>query len=71
MRILRSALRGVIAVVSAAGLSAAFAATAAAQQGGAVHGTITDSVGHAPIAGVQVVVTGSARGSITNEQQDC
>jgi TonB-linked SusC/RagA family outer membrane protein len=67
MRILRSALRGVLAVVSVAGLSAACAATAAAQQSGTVHGTITDSVGHAPIAGVQVVVTGSARGSITND----
>jgi TonB-linked SusC/RagA family outer membrane protein len=67
MRILRNALRGVLAVVGAAGLSAALAVTAAAQQGGTIHGTITDSVGHAPIAGVQVVVTGSTRGALTNE----
>jgi TonB-linked SusC/RagA family outer membrane protein len=68
MTTLRSALRGALAVAGAIGLSAMAATTLAAQQGGTVRGTITDSVGRAPIVGAQIVVTGSARGTITNDQ---
>jgi TonB-linked SusC/RagA family outer membrane protein len=44
----------------------AFATPAAAQQPGIVRGTVTDSAGRTPIQGVQIVITGSPRGSITN-----
>jgi TonB-linked SusC/RagA family outer membrane protein len=67
MTSLRNTLRGVRAVVAGVAALAVLAAGAAAQQGGVVRGTITDSIGRGPIGGAQVVVTGSARGAITNE----
>ncbi|HEY4218117.1 MAG TPA: SusC/RagA family TonB-linked outer membrane protein [Gemmatimonadaceae bacterium] len=62
----RSTLRGAIAGVTALAALIALAIPAGAQQTGIVRGTVTDSTARSPIAGVQVVVTGSAHGTVTN-----
>lgn len=43
-----------------------FGSVAAAQQTGTVRGTVTDSVGHSPIAGVQVTIAGTQLGAVTS-----
>jgi TonB-linked SusC/RagA family outer membrane protein len=59
--------RPAIALAVAALMSPLVSTRAAAQQGGAVRGTVTDSVTHAGIPGVQVTITGTNRNAITND----
>jgi TonB-linked SusC/RagA family outer membrane protein len=54
--------------VAALALPLAFAAPAAAQDTGTVTGTVTDATNGQPLTGVQMVVDGTNRGALTNEE---
>ena len=62
VRLIRSA--GLVAALLAA---TGFVSRASAQQTGTIRGTVTDSASGRGIGGAQVTVTGSTRGSLTND----
>jgi TonB-linked SusC/RagA family outer membrane protein len=61
-----SSVRAVALLASLVALFGA-PATASAQGSATVQGTVTDSVGSRPIAGVQVLVAGTTRGAMTDD----